>query len=90
MSDYAIEMIRVKTPTGIKLFFTYRTDYRTEEDLATEVPRYFETVRVGLAGDHLFVNRVYLATGLTEEAGKTGVDEFIRVFENLGFSTLNV
>jgi hypothetical protein len=90
MSDYAIEMIRVKTPAGIKLFFTCRRDYRTDEELASEVPRYFETIRVGLAGDHLFVNRVYLATGLTEEAGKAGVDEFIRVYKNLGFLTLNV
>ena len=90
MLNYAIEMIRVKTPTGVKLFFTNRKDYRTDEELVTEVPRYFETVRVGLVGDHLFVNRVYLATDLTEQAGEDGLKEFIRVYQNLGYSILNV
>jgi len=88
MSNYAIEIISVATPTGIKPFITARPDQRTEEHLAKEVPRYFAVDR-NLGDGHYFVRRDYFDTGLTKEQAEFGVAVLLALYNKHGKETLN-
>jgi hypothetical protein len=88
MSNYAVEIIQVATPTGIKPFITNRTDYRSEEALAREVPRYFNEIR-GLGDGHYFVSRAYFAIGLTKAQGEEVLSSLLVSYDIAGSETLN-
>ena len=88
MSNYAVEILSIATPTGTQMFITNRDDYRTESQLAKEVPIYFNVKR-GLGDGHYFVNRIYFATGLTKEQGDEGVSGLLALYSLLGVPTLN-
>ena len=88
MSNFAIEIIQVATPQGIKRFITNRPDYRSEERLAKEVPSYFKNERK-LGDGYYFVNRAYFATGLTKEQGEEGLSGLLALYELMGTETLN-
>ena len=88
MNNFAIEVVNVATPTGIKPFLTARNDYRTEERLAKEVPFYFNVTR-GLGDGHYFVSRVYMATGLTKEQAEEGIAGLLAWYNMMCIETLN-
>jgi hypothetical protein len=88
MSNYAIEIIKVATPAGVKSFITNRADYRSDECLAKEVPPYFEFERK-LGPGHYFISRSYFGSGLTKEQGEEGLAGLLAVMALLGMPTLN-
>ena len=88
MSNYAIEIIFVGTPTGTKRFVTARADYRSTERLAKEVPEYFNNDR-GLGKGHYFIERRFEETGLTKEKAERGVAGYLSYCEMMDIETLN-
>lgn len=88
MSNFAIEIINVATPDGVKPFVTNRDDYRSEERLAKDVPPYFANIR-NLGEGYYFVSRVYFATGLTKDKGEEGLSGLLALYKLMGQETLN-
>ncbi len=88
MSNFAIEIINVATPDGIKPFVTNRDDYRSDERLAKEVPSYFKNERK-LGEGYYFVSRVYFAIGLTKEQGEDGLSGLLALYKRMNQETLN-
>jgi len=84
MSNYAIELINVSTPTGDAIFLTNRTDRRTDSSLAREVPGYFKDP------NYTFINKVVLADNLSKDAGELALKKFYAVYESLNVRILNV
>ena len=88
MSDYALEVIFVGSPTGVKRFVTARNDLRSLEQLAKEVPNYFNNVR-GLGEGHYFIERRFEETGISKEKAELGVVCYLSYCEAMGIETLN-
>jgi hypothetical protein len=88
MSDYALEVIFVGTPNGVKRFVTARNDYRSLEQLAKEVPHYFNNIR-GLGEGHYFIERRFEETGISKEKAELGVVCYLSYCEAMAIETLN-
>ena len=88
MSNYAVEIIQVATPTGIMPFLTNRFDGRSDECLAKEVPRYFEFERK-LGPGYYFISREYFVKGLTKEKGDEVLSGLLACYKVAGTKTLN-
>ena len=84
MSNYAIEVLFILDLDNVEcIYVTARDDYRSEKELAVEVPRYF-------GAGHRFVRKIVVADGLDKDQAEQGRKDQLAVYERCGKQLLNV